>query len=136
MFGVQGGFGRTGQEGRHPMKIEEQDRDGVTVLRVSGRLSDLKDTAEILQAVLCLSRNKLRRVMFVLTELLSVSRDGFRTLTHCHGHIVTNGGRAVLVGPPSKMQFILGQTGLRGSVSYYSTEDAAIASFVEQQGDA
>src|SRR3989344_1012485 len=116
------------------MNVEEQDRDGVTILRVSGKLSDLQSTAKILEAVLFLSRNRLQRVVFVFTKLLSVYNDGFRTITHCHGHIVTNGGRAVFVGPQSDMRFILRNTGLRGSVPYYSTEDEAIRDFAERKG--
>lgn len=114
------------------MTITERSRGDIVLLETSGRLSDLHGTVDVLQEVLCLPPNKLRRVIFILAEPISISRDGFRTLALCYQHVVTNGGRVALVGSPARVQRILGQLGLRGRVPYYQTEDEAIESFRER----
>ena len=118
------------------MTITEHSRGDIVVLETSGKLSDLRDTVEVLQAVLCLPPNKLRRVVFILTKPLSISRDGFRTLAHCYGHVITNGGRFAFVGSLDDKRAFIQYSGLPANVPYYRTEEEAIASFCEEKGDA
>lgn len=112
------------------MKVSAEERDGVTVLRLRGRLLGGPQCAEcIAQAVREAGHEGTPRVLLDLGQVEIVNSGGLGILIVNHRWLKRQGGALKLLNVTKRVENVLMITDLITVFESYRNEDRALASF-------
>ena len=114
------------------IKLNRRDRNGVTILEISGRLMGGPD-AELLQKTLRdLVAEGRTRVVVDLGQVAWVNSSGLGTLIAAYTTLKDKGGSLKLLNVSRRIEQILAVTKLSTVFEAFSDEDQVVASFREK----
>jgi len=104
---------------------------GVTVVALTGQLTQGKTVTEIEYKVEELIREGTRRIVFDLSELAFIDSSGIGMMITCAGVMTKQHGKVVIAGATGKVNQILEITQLHRLIGIHADLAAAVASFDE-----
>jgi len=111
------------------MKVNQRQRDGVTILDLKGKITLGTGDIALRNAVQDALNGGARHIVLNLREVSTIDSSGVGELVSAYTTAVNRGGRLKLAGLPSKVTDILQITQLITVFEVYDDEDAAVASF-------
>ena len=111
------------------MKVNQRQRDGVTILDLKGKITLGTGDIALRNAVQDALNGGARHIVLNLREVSTIDSSGVGELVSAYTTVVNRGGRLKLAGLPSKVTDILQITQLITVFEVYDDEDAAVASF-------
>jgi len=111
------------------MKVNQRQRDGVTILDLKGKITLGTGDIALRNAVQDALNGGARQILLNLREVSTIDSSGVGELVSAYTTAVNRGGRLKLAGLPSKVTDILQITQLITVFEVYDDEDAAVASF-------
>ena len=111
------------------MKVNQRQRDGVTILDLKGKITLGTGDIALRNAVQDALNGGARHIVLNLREVSTIDSSGVGELVSSYTTVVNRGGKLRLAGLPSKVTDILQITQLITVFEVYDDEDAAVASF-------
>jgi anti-sigma B factor antagonist len=109
--------------------INQQEREGVVVLTLSGKLIYGEDCNTFNQQIKDLQDANKNRIILNLEEVGSLDSSGLGCLITVLKATRDRGGDLKLLSPSQEVQNLLGLTKLSAAFDIHATEDEAVASF-------
>ncbi len=111
------------------MKIEQRERDGVTILDVEGKITIGKGDVALREAVHQALADGARKLLIDLGDVATIDSSGVGELVSAFTTVTNRGGKLKLVNLPPKVNDILQITQLITVFETFDNLDEAIASF-------
>lgn len=111
------------------MKINERQRDGVTILDISGKVTIGEGDIALRQAVRHALDAGAKNLLVNLSDVTTIDSSGVGELVSSYTTVTNRGGKLKLLNPPQKVGDILQITQLITIFEVFDDEAAAIASF-------
>ena len=109
--------------------INQQEREGVVVLTLSGKLVFGEDCDAFNQKIKDLQNADKNRIILNLEEVGFLDSSGLGCLITVLKATRDRGGDLKLLSPSQEVQNVLGLTKLSAAFDIHTTEDEAVASF-------
>jgi len=111
------------------MKVNQRQRDGVTILDLKGKITLGTGDIALRNAVQDALNGGARQILLNLRDVTTIDSSGVGELVSSYTTVVNRGGKLRLAGLPSKVTDILQITQLITVFEVYDDEDAGVASF-------
>lgn len=113
------------------MKIKTSEKDGITVLNLSGEMHGGAKNLELIDVVKDLAAEKKLDIVMNLSKVKWISSTGLGILVSARSHLAKEGGVIKLCKPNDRILGILQVTRLNMLFDVYDSEDEAVDSFKE-----
>ncbi len=111
------------------MKMTQEIRDGIVILRLSGQLMGGPDADAVRQTIQSVLKQGHRKILIDLEEVSWINSTGLGILISGHMLAANSGGRLKLMRVSKRIDSILGVTRLNTVFEIFGEEEAALKSF-------
>ncbi len=111
------------------MEIPTRERDGVTILDLSGKITIGKGDIALRESVQSALENGSRNILINFDKVKRVDSSGLGELVASHENVKGHGGSLKVSNLPSSIEDLLAITALMTVIEVFETEDEAVAAF-------
>lgn len=111
------------------MKIHTASKDGITILKPSGKLI-LDAVSELRQAIDAelLASSENPKLLVDFEDVSMIGSSGLGVLMQVHVSMIRNGGRLAIINTNSTIQHLLVRSRLMATFEHFDSESEAISS--------
>ena len=110
-------------------KIPTRERDGVTILDLSGKITIGKGDIALRESVQSALENGSKNILINFSKVKRIDSSGLGELVASHENVKGLGGALKVTNLPSSIEDLLAITALMTVIEVFQEEDEAVATF-------